>query len=501
MRKLLPVLAILIVLVAIAGALFVRGRIGGDLVRQALERELTTRVGQPVRIGALSASFLPRVALTLRQVTIGGSDATIGRIDVGSGLRGLIARRVEDAELIVSDGRIPVQLALGLAAAAASPGPSSDSGTGFTIQSVRTLAFRHVEIVAGERSVLVDLESSLAGDRLEVTRLTASSDGTRLEAHGALESIARRTGRFTATAGTLDLDEILALAAALSAAAPDAGPRPAGGSAGSPLDLELALSAPGGTLAGYRFESLSTTARGDAQHVRLDPLTFSMFGGTLAGTLRVDTTAAPAAIGLDGTVTGMDVAAILRETSGSRSMTGTLGGRVTLGARGLSTNAMLRSASGRGQVTIADGTIPGLDMVRAVVLAFGKPSGAPPEGSGSAFTRLGATLVLADQTLRSDDVAFASRDFDMTGTATVRLPGGDLNMRAQVVLSRELTAQAGTDLRRYAQADGRVVVPAVITGTVAAPRVTLDVAAALNRALQNEIKRQVGDWLDKVIRQ
>jgi hypothetical protein len=66
------------------------------------------------------------------------------------------------------------------------------------------------------------------------------------------------------------------------------------------------------------------------------------------------------------------------------------------------------------------------------------------------------------------------------------------------MLSRELTSQAGTDLRRFAQEDGRVVVPAVITGTVAAPGVTIDAAAALKRALQNEMQRRIKGLFDKI---
>ena len=102
-------------------------------------------------------------------------------------------------------------MALGIAGAAASGGGAETSG-GLTIVSIRTLAFRHVEFVAGRRSLVVDFESSLDGDRLDVERLVAQSEGTKLEARGALTSIAKHEGKFTATAGRLNLDELLALA-------------------------------------------------------------------------------------------------------------------------------------------------------------------------------------------------------------------------------------------------------------------------------------------------
>jgi hypothetical protein len=183
---------------------------------------------------------------------------------------------------------------------------------------------------------------------------------------------------------------------------------------------------------------------------------------------------------------------------GSSSMSGTLAGN--LAATAQAGGEMLRSARGTGKVSVTDGEIPGLEMVRSVVLAFGRPSGLAAAGAGSAFRRIAGSFSLADQTLRSDDVTFESVDFDMSGRTVVQLPGGAIEMHADVILSRELTAQAGTDLRRYAQEDGQIVVPAVITGTVAAPRVTLDVAAAANRALRNEVKERVRGLLDRIIR-
>jgi AsmA protein len=151
-------------------------------------------------------------------------------------------------------------------------------------------------------------------------------------------------------------------------------------------------------------------------------------------------------------------------------------------------------------MTIADGNIPRLDLVRAIVLAFGKPSGVPPEGSGTRFSRIAATFALANRTLRSDDLTLASRDLDLAGRSEVNLASGAVSVRANAALSRELTAQAGTDLRRYAEDDGRVTVPVTIGGTLSQPTVGIDVAGVLNRAIQNELKRRMRGLFDKIIK-
>ncbi len=108
---------------------------------------------------------------------------------------------------------------------------------------------------------------------------------------------------------------------------------------------------------------------------------------------------------------------------------------------------------------ITDGRIPGLDLVRSVVLAFGKPSGERPAGSGEVFTRLAASLAVcptAPDDERSDvGVARSGPD----GEGTLSLASQAVNLRTNVMLSRELSAQAGRDLYRLAREGERIVLP------------------------------------------
>ncbi len=196
----------------------------------------------------------------------------------------------------------------------------------------------------------------------------------------------------------------------------------------------------------------------------------------------------------------MDVSRLAATTGRPRSITGRLAATIDLAAGGADASALVRSTMGTADAVVTNGVIPGLEMVRAIVLAFGKPSGAPPPGSGSAFSRLAGHFTVQNGVLRSNNVTFASRDFDMGGRASLAVPNGAVDAHVDVVLSRELTAQAGTDLRRYAASDGRVIVPAQISGTLNQPTVTVDVAAAMRRALENELKRRTRGWLDDLIK-
>jgi hypothetical protein len=266
------------------------------------------------------------------------------------------------------------------------------------------------------------------------------------------------------------------------------------------MHLVITLTAASGRMAGYDFRDLTTTASISPAGVTLAPLRVRSFGGTFAGRLDVDTVRAAPAMRLAGQVDSLDVPAVLQAAGSQGGITGTLGGTIALAASGTETQALLRTARGSVAATIVNGTMPGLDLVRPIVLAFGKPSGAPPPGSGSTFTRLGGHFALADGVISSDDLAMASRDFDLAGRGTVHLVSGALSARTTVVLSSELTAQAGVDLRRYAQENGHVVVPATLGGTLQEPTVSLDIAAAARRALTNELERRTRSLLDDLFK-
>jgi len=495
LRRIL-IAAVALVLLAVVGLfLLAQYALSPDSVRATLEQQLSAHFGTPVHIQSARATIFPRVALRLEGLTIGEpAEVTADELSIATGVRGLFSRRVENAEIVLSDGRLALPAALALARPPTGT-VAGDSDGSLIIASIRVISLRNVQVVAGKAALTVDLESSLDGDRLEISRLTAQSEKTQLQATGAFTSLDNLQGAFDVTADPLDLDELLAFASTATNTASD-GDGTRRRQAAVPMQIALAVKSPAGRFAGYEFADLSTKADVTPARVLLSDLSLAMFGGAFDGALTVDSSAATPRLQLRGQLAGIDVSQLATHAGAAGSITGQLGGTVTLTTRGTDAGAMLRDVRGNASAAILDGVIPHLDMVRTIVLAFGKPSGAPPEGSGSAFSRLAGDFTLGNGVLRTDNLTMTSRDFDMLGRATVAIPGGALDADAQVILSEELTAQAGTDLRRYAQEDGRVILPARIGGSINDPSVTLDLSAAARRALENELKRKAKSFLE-----
>ena len=180
-------------------------------------------------------------------------------------------------------------------------------------------------------------------------------------------------------------------------------------------------------------------------------------------------------------------------------MTGRLGGQIEIAGLGRRAGRRLPLRERPGHAHSQGRHHAFLDLVGPVILAFGKPDAGKAADRSSAFTTLGGTFALSGGVLRSDDLAMSSRDLDMKGRGTLRVAGAVADLKADLVLSEALSSQAGSDLRKYAHEGSRVVVPATITGSLASPKVSIDLGAAAGRAIRNaaedEVKRVLGRLL------
>ena len=206
MKRLLILLGVIAVLAALL-AIAVRIALGGDRIKAAIESQATIALGQPVTIRTASPRFFPRVSLDLDGIAIGSSrEVRIERVRLATGLRALVRRRVEEADVSVEESRIDVRWALALMAAMAgeAPGakpPAAPSSYALTVDSVRTIALRDVTLMAGDRALLVNLDGSFTGgDRLVIREMRGASDASTFTASGELASVATRTGTFTVDA-------------------------------------------------------------------------------------------------------------------------------------------------------------------------------------------------------------------------------------------------------------------------------------------------------------
>jgi hypothetical protein len=508
-RRLIVIgLAAFVALIA-GGAAAIYAFLSGDGIRTAIEAQATAALGRPVSIGRATPAFFPRVSVDLRDVVVGAKrEVVVQRVLVSTGVRGLISRRVEDASVAIEHSTIDIPWAWALLDAlgrsstpAASPAPAP-----LQILSISSIALNDIALAAGPRRLVVDLRASLDGDTLAIQRMQGKSPETEFTATGSIASLAKRTGAVTIDAATLDLDGLMTfLVAATPAGARDlpaagANAAPALPADASSMDLQVDVRAARGRALGVALANLTTTARVRGGAVSLENLKMEVLGGRYDGSAAFVDARGVGRYEWRGEFTGLDVPQIMTFAGVSGAMTGRLSGAVAVNAAGVDPQQAMQRARGTARLTIADGRIPGLELVRSVILAFGKPTGARPAGSGEAFTRLAATVAVDGMNLSTGDLILESRDFDMNGEGRVSFVTKTVDFTTSVVLSKELSAQAGRDLYRLAREGERIVLPARITGSIASPTVTIDAKAALGRALRNKAEEQIRGLFDRLIK-
>lgn len=501
MKKLIIAAVALAVLAGLVLFVVVPMVLSPERVRAAVESQIAGAVGQPVTIAAASVQVWPRAGVVITDMTVGQpAQLTLAKAQLSTGLGALLSRRIEDAEVLVEDSRIDVAALVGalggLTAAPAKSRPATEAPA-LTIASVRSIGLRNVDLVVGDRHANVTLESRYYGDRLDIRRLSATTAETTLEATGAVISIIRQMVRLKIEADPLDLDGLMQFAGAFSKV-----PSPAAsGAGGAPaaLDLEAEVHAKRGRVAGLAFTDLQTTIAVTPTGITLSPLSLGALAGRFEGAATIGLSQAEPTLAIDGKVSGVDLQQLAAFASGEpSSITGTLSATMKLNGRGLDTDRAIKTANGSANVALVKGRLPGLQLVRPAVLAFGRPQGAPPEGSGEAFDRIAANIAVGGGQLRTNDLTFVSRDVDMTGVGNLAISGA-LDVKANLMLSEELSAQAGRDLVRYTREGNRVVLPALVSGTVADPSVMIDTTQALRRAVTNELQNRTKSALERLL--
>lgn len=514
MKRVLIAVAVLVVVLGGGVALWARSALTGEAVRAAVARQLSSALGAPVTIGGLSASVFPRVSIDLADVTIGQpASVTVKRLRFGTALGALFSRRIEQASVQVEGARL--QLPLGLVVAGGPGEPGATTGTGeaaaVTLVSVDEIALSDVEIVSGGRTLRSDARLRWQDGRLAVEDATLTAGDARIAISGVVTDLNGPVADLKVRTPALDVLELVdffaAFAAGAAPTAADGGP-PAGtpastsGAAPSAMAVTLDLEAGRAGFGALAIERLTATARASGAAIRMDPVKFSVFGGSLEGALAFALDGS-SRLDLDATVSGLDVATAMAFAGSPDTLTGRASGRVAIQATGVSAAEVMRTAAGTARLDVSDGSVRGLGLVRQAVLvgSMQKASQAQALTPGSErFSKLGLTAQIARGEARTSDLQFESPDVLMRAGGVVHLATTVVDLAGQVQLSNELSKQAGRDLVRYTQQDGRVTLPVTVSGPASALSVSIDMADAAKRAVTNRATEEAKKALSKSLR-
>lgn len=518
LKKVLIGVLAFVILASIGLFFWVRAVFTQDNVRTAIADQLSRVLGQPVTIGSIGAGIYPRVTVNLRNVAIGRPPSIrVATLHVGTDVGALLSRRIEDATLRLDGARIELPLPE-FAITSTTDQASTGSSTSLPVEivSIDEIILRDGQITSGGRTLRGDIEIEPHGNAVHVRKITLGADEANLEITGQISDLSGPIGELAVKSGVLNFDQLLAFVSDfVGSAGVGASSRPPNaraassmprGSTAAAMNLALTLDADRGTIGSLSLEKLKGRARVTPDSFTLEPVTFGVFGGNYQGVLAL-TLGNTTDFRLNAALAGIDMAAATTFAGRPDTITGRLSGTIELRGRGIAASSILRTARGRSRIDITNGTVKGLGLVRTVILATSGRGDARPQTAGASsdepFARLGATLMIAGGAAVTQDLRFESNDLLLAAAGVIRLDGSAINLSGQLQLSDKLSQQAGRDLVRYTEDQGRVTLPVTITGSADNLQVRVDVASLTKRAITNrateEIQKRMKKGLDRIL--
>lgn len=335
------------------------------------------------------------------------------------------------------------------------------------------------------------------GQKLALQGLDVKLDDTRIQGNVGVSQFSKPLYTFDLNIDKLDLNRYLPQS---TASANESKPADkAADKTEQPIDLSAlkALNAQGSIRVGWlkygktEAKNLNIGLKAQDGLASLDPLNVDVYQGTVRGAVKLDARATPA-LAIQQSLQNIAVGPLLVDTINNDMLSGNGNLNLNVTAQGNTVTALKKSLGGSVDLRMAEGAVKGFDLAGAIRDAKGKlnvlkgqSDAAADKGKKTDFSELTATFNIKNGVAHNDDLAMKAPVFRLTkgeSKGDIDIGKEQINYLAKPTLVNSLKGQGGKDAEQL----GSVGVPVKITGTFAAPKFGIDMAA-LGQALAKSV--------------
>lgn len=331
------------------------------------------------------------------------------------------------------------------------------------------------------------------GQKLALQGLDVKLDDSHIQGNVGISQFSKPLYTFDLNIDKLDLNRYLPAAEAKAAETKAA--EKTANSAEQPIDLSAlkALNAQGNIRIGWlkygktEAKNLNIGLKAQDGLASLDPLNLDVYQGTVRGSVKLDARATPA-VAIQQNLQNIAVGPMLVDTINNDMLSGNGNLNLNVTAQGNTVTALKKSLGGSVDLRMADGAVKGFDLAGTIRDAKGKLNLLKGQSNANAdnskktdFSELTATFNIKNGVAHNDDLAMKAPVFRLTkgeSKGDIDIGKEQINYVAKPTLVNSLKGQGGKDAEQL----GSIGVPVKITGTFAAPKFAIDMAA-LGQAL------------------
>ena len=336
-------------------------------------------------------------------------------------------------------------------------------------------------------------EFAYGDKRIGVSKLDVQLDDSQLRGSAAITSLDTKAMDFDLTLNQIDIDRYRPPENAAKPAAPAAARGEAPTDVLKTLEMNGTFALGTATFAGLHVSDGHMKLQAKDGVTRISPLTAKLYGGQYSGDATLDDRGPVLASRFQQSLTGVDVAQLLKDFAKSQRLSGH--GTITsnLTARGSGGDAVLKSLNGHVAANLDNGAVEGIDLwfeINRAIAVIQKQ--AAPSGTSTGRTKFETFKASADIVnglATTKDLNIASQNLRVTGQGTTNLVTEAIDYQVKTSLSKTPAAASGSLL-----AD----IPLTITGTMTQPKIRPDLEGIVRAQVQQQLDKHKQELLQKL---
>ncbi len=341
-------------------------------------------------------------------------------------------------------------------------------------------------------------------EQVAISDLKVKLDDTSIEGEAGVRDFSAPAIRFKMSADSLDADRYLP--PPVEGEEPVAVPptvAAAGGAGALPVDTLRSLNINGsvrlGKLKVFQLRSTDIEVQIKARDglLQVNPLNASLYQGAYRGNMALDVRKDTPRIAIDERLTGVQAGPLLKDLTGSDTLTGNAEIQVKLSGSGEQAEQITRTLNGNATFSFTDGAIKGVNLAAIIREAMARIKGEPvPQMEGpnqTDFSEMGGSATVSNGLVKNDDLRIKTPLMRITGKGKVDLPAESVDYLVTANFVDSLEGQGGKDLRDLAG----IAVPVRVGGTFGKLTYTPDLQAALEENAREEIEKETKKLQEK----
>ena len=245
-------------------------------------------------------------------------------------------------------------------------------------------------------------------------------------------------------------------------------------------------------LANMKAQNVRLEAKAGRGRLDLNPLSASLYQGTLNGSLSLIAAATPQ-FALRQNLSGISIGPLLKDAMDKDLLEGR--GSVTLdvSGQGATVSAMKKALNGSAALNLADGALKGINIgakIRDAKARLGALKGQTTQASNTAektdFTELKASFAIRNGIAHNSDLSMKSPLLRLGGEGDINIGADSVNYLAKATVVATAAGQGG---KEAAELKG-LTVPVLISGPFTSLSYKLDFDAMLKGAAQQKVEEK-----------